>query len=169
VAHDIPSRVAIPWAAVVLLHGVRSVRQLSWGGHVSKHVYARVSAVTLCAGDSLRSASFGGMIGSRIANPEPGGRQWQTPALFVGWGRVVRGREAKSIEVFNEACSIGHGCNNQVRSKACSRCTFDTHAGDQAAFVLLRGDRDKLSRLWYSEGWQRLTLRAGMVVESRGS
>ncbi len=39
-------------------------------------------------------------------------------AIFVGWGQVVRGREAKALAVFNEARPTTRGCNRKARSRA---------------------------------------------------
>jgi len=45
---------------------------------------------------------------------------------------------------------------------------LEPHGGDLQGFVLIRGDREKLNRLRYSDEWLRLNIRAGLVVRSLG-
>jgi hypothetical protein len=88
--------------------------------------------------------------------------------LFTGWGPPVRGREAKGLEVFNEALSF---YGKQQESGAIE--SFDVvflapHGGDLAGFILVRGSEEQIAALRASDEFQRLNTRAGLIVERFG-
>ena len=89
-------------------------------------------------------------------------------ALFIGWGKVVQGREAKSLEVFGEGLEYWTRLQQLGEIESFEPVALEPHGGDLAGFVLIRGDRDKLSRLRYSDEWVRLTDRANTVVDRLG-
>ncbi len=45
---------------------------------------------------------------------------------------------------------------------------LESHGGDLNGFTLLRGDRDKLASIRTSDEFERLSLRAGLIVEGSG-
>src|SRR5690349_165664 len=40
---------------------------------------------------------------STVGRSQPKGEHMADAALFIGWGQVVRGREKRAVEVFNES------------------------------------------------------------------
>jgi hypothetical protein len=89
-------------------------------------------------------------------------------ALFIGWGNVVQGREVKSLQVFGEGLQYWARLQQSGEIDSFEPVALEPHGGDLAGFVLIRGDRDKLNRLRYSDEWIRLTDRASTVVEGLG-
>ncbi|MBV9170561.1 MAG: hypothetical protein JOZ81_10795 [Chloroflexi bacterium] len=89
-------------------------------------------------------------------------------ALFIGWGGPVRGREAKSLEVFNEGMQYWTRLRQTGQIESFEPVALEPHGGDLFGFVLIRGDRDKLNQLRYSEEWIRLNDRAAAVVDGFG-
>ncbi len=89
-------------------------------------------------------------------------------ALFIGWGDVVRGREAKSLEVFNEGVQYWTRLQQTGAIESFEPVALEPHGGDLAGFVLIRGERNKLNELRYSEEWLRLNDRAATVVDGFG-
>ena len=89
-------------------------------------------------------------------------------ALFIGWGNVVRGREVKSLEVFNEGLQYWARLQQSGEIESFEPVALEPHGGELAGFVLIRGDRDKLNRLRYSAEWLRLNDRANSVVDDLG-
>jgi hypothetical protein len=89
-------------------------------------------------------------------------------ALFIGWGNVVRGRENKSLEVFNEGLQYWAGLQQAGEIESFEPVALEPHGGDLFDFVLIRGDRDKLNRLRYNQEWLRLNDRAAAVVDGLG-
>ena len=88
--------------------------------------------------------------------------------LFIGFGAPVRGRERQGTKVFNEAFSITPGCSRRVRSRSFEPVLLEAHGGELDGFFLLRGDHDELARIRSSEEFERLTVRAQLIVENLG-
>ena len=89
-------------------------------------------------------------------------------ALFIGWGSVVHGRERESIQVFNEGLQYWARLQQAGDIESFEPVALEPHGGELEGFVLIRGERAKLERLRYSDEWQRLNARAGLVVENLG-
>lgn len=89
-------------------------------------------------------------------------------ALFIGWGPAVRGREAKALQVFQEALQY-YGRLQQAREiDGFEPFALQPHGGDLAGFLLVRGEHEKLARLLVNEEFVRLNTRAQLVVENFG-
>jgi hypothetical protein len=89
-------------------------------------------------------------------------------ALFIGWGAPVRGREAKGLEVFGEAVQFFGQIQQGGRIESVDTVLLRPHGGDLYGFFLLRGGGEQLAGLQASEDFDRLTTRAGLVVEGLG-
>ena len=89
-------------------------------------------------------------------------------ALFVGWGPPVRGREAKGLEVFNEALAFQGKQQEDGAIESFEVVLLGPHGGDLYGFFLVRGSEDQIAALRASEEFQRLNIRAGLVVERFG-
>lgn len=89
-------------------------------------------------------------------------------ALFVGFGQPVRGREQKSLEVFNEALALYRQLQQSQQIESFEAVLLEAHGGDLGGFMLLRGNRQQLDNLRANPDFQRLTTRAGLIVENFG-
>ena len=89
-------------------------------------------------------------------------------AIFVGWGQVVRGREAKALAVFNETVTYYGGLQQAGTIESFEPVLLSAHGGDLAGFVLIRGERAKLDALQATDDFQRNTFRANLIVENLG-
>lgn len=89
-------------------------------------------------------------------------------AIFVGWGQVVRGREAKALAVFNETVAYYGGLQQAGTIESFEPVLLGPHGGDLGGFVLIRGDRTKLDALKATDEFQRNTARANLIVENLG-
>jgi hypothetical protein len=90
-------------------------------------------------------------------------------ALFLGWGPVVRGRELKALEVFQETIAYYGRLQQEGRIESFEPVLVAPHGGDLAGFVLLRGERAKLDEVRTSEEFERLLVRAASVVDNVGA
>jgi hypothetical protein len=90
-------------------------------------------------------------------------------ALFIGWGEVVRGRERKAVEVFNESIQYYAQLQQDGKIESVEPWFLAPHGGDLAGFVLLRGEREQLDGIQRSAEFERLQTRAGMIVERTGA
>jgi hypothetical protein len=88
--------------------------------------------------------------------------------IFVGFGAPTRGREAKSLEVFNEALQYYARLEQEGKIGSFEAVFLEPHGGDLGGFILLRGDRAKLSQLRASAEFERMTTRASLVVDRIG-
>lgn len=89
-------------------------------------------------------------------------------ALFLGWGPVVRGRELKSLEVFQEALEYYGQLQQAGRLESFEPVLVAPHGGDLGGFVLARGERQVLSEIASSPEFLRLIARAAAVVDGVG-
>jgi hypothetical protein len=88
--------------------------------------------------------------------------------LFVGWGNVVRGREERALQVFNESIEYWGGLQSDGKIESFEVVLLEPHGGDLAGFALLRGSRDQIGTLRMDEEFERRTTRADQIVESQG-
>jgi hypothetical protein len=88
--------------------------------------------------------------------------------LFIGWGAPVRGREAKGLEVFNEAVGYWGRLEQEGRIESSEVVILFPHGGDLTGFSLLRGSHAQLNELGGDEEFLRITARAGLIVEGLG-
>jgi hypothetical protein len=89
-------------------------------------------------------------------------------ALFVGWGTPVRGREARALEVFNEAVVFWGSLQEAGDIESFEPVLLMPHGGDLDGFALIRGSQSQLSALVEREDFQRLNVRSQMIVEGFG-
>ena len=88
--------------------------------------------------------------------------------LFVGFGNPVRGREREAIQVFNETIEYYARLQQQGEIESFEPVFLAPHGGDLGGFILVRGDREKLGRVQASDEFQRLSMRADLIVEGFG-
>jgi hypothetical protein len=88
--------------------------------------------------------------------------------LFIGWGAPVRGREAKGLEVFNEALAYYGRLEQEGVIEGFETVILEPHGGDLQGFILVRGSEEKLAQLRVDEEFVRLSTRASLIVESVG-
>ena len=89
-------------------------------------------------------------------------------ALFIGWGAVVPGRERQAQRVFDEAVAYWTRLQQEGELESFEPVALEPHGGDLQGFCLLRGERDRLSRLRHSDEFRRLNARAALVVANYG-
>jgi hypothetical protein len=88
--------------------------------------------------------------------------------LFIGWGPPVRGREAKGLEVFNDAVANTASRQEAGEFESYEVVLLGPHGGDLYGFLLVRGSEEQMAALRADEEFQRRNARAGMIVERFG-
>jgi hypothetical protein len=88
--------------------------------------------------------------------------------IFIGFGYPVRGREHQAIQVFNEAIEYYTGLQEEGEIESVEPVFLAPHGGALGGFILLRGEVEKLDRLRESDEFQRIQIRAGLVVDHLG-
>jgi hypothetical protein len=89
-------------------------------------------------------------------------------AIFVGWGQVVRGREKRAVQVFNESVEYWGGLQGDGRIESFEVVLLTPHGGDLQGFALLRASEDQVAALRADEEFGRHVARADMIVDSQG-
>ena len=89
-------------------------------------------------------------------------------ALFVGWGQTVRGREKRSLDVFNDAVTYYGQRVEDGSIESFEPVLLNPHGGDLQGFFLIKGPAQGITTMMASEEFQRLHLRAQMIVEDLG-
>ena len=75
--------------------------------------------------------------------------------LFIGWGQVVRGREQRAIEVFNESVEYWAGLQSDDKIEDFEVVLFAPHGGDLQGYAILRGNAEQLNALRDDDEFQR--------------
>jgi hypothetical protein len=88
--------------------------------------------------------------------------------LFIGWGEVVRGREAEATELFDESLAFYGRLQEEGTIESFEPVFLEPHGGDLNGFILIRGDAEKLAALRVSEEFTQLSLRVGLIVDGFG-
>jgi hypothetical protein len=88
--------------------------------------------------------------------------------LFIGWGQVVRGREKRALEVFNESVEYWGQLQGDGKIEDFEIVLLTPHGGDLAGFVLLRGSVDQMNALRFDEEFERRITRADQIIDNQG-
>jgi hypothetical protein len=85
--------------------------------------------------------------------------------LFIGWGAPVRGREERSIEVFNEALGLFGRMQQDDRIERFDVVLLQPN-GELGGYIQLHGSQDQLAAVRQDEAFQRNTIDAELCVEN---
>lgn len=85
--------------------------------------------------------------------------------LFIGWGQVVRGREERAIEVFNEAMGLYGRMQQDGRIEGFDVALMDPHAGALDGYVAVHGSSAQLAALREDDDFMRLQVDVNMIVD----
>jgi hypothetical protein len=88
--------------------------------------------------------------------------------LFIGWGEVVRGREAEAVETFNSTVEYFAGLQADGEIETFEPVFLEQHGGDLNGFFFVRGDAERLSALRVDPDFEAVILRAGLIVNNIG-
>jgi hypothetical protein len=85
--------------------------------------------------------------------------------MFVGWGQVVRGREERALEVFNEALALYGRMQQDGRIESFDVAFLDPHAGGLDGYIALRCSGAQLAALYDDEEFRRLQTDVSLIVD----
>ncbi|HVP01018.1 MAG TPA: hypothetical protein VMT10_00505 [Solirubrobacteraceae bacterium] len=89
-------------------------------------------------------------------------------ALFVGWGESIHGREGLGLQVFAETLAYYTSLQEEGRIESFEPVLLAPHGGGLEGFIVLRGERATLDEIRASDEFERLTLKAQLVVREVG-
>jgi hypothetical protein len=88
--------------------------------------------------------------------------------LFIGWGQVVRGREAPAVDSFNDTVGYLGQLQGDGRIEDFEIVFLEPHGGDLDGFMLVRGSTAQMDAVRSDEEFTRNMTRAGLLVENLG-
>jgi len=88
--------------------------------------------------------------------------------LFIGWGANVRGREARGLDVFDQAVGFYGRCQQEGRIESFDVILLDPHGGGLAGYMELHGSADQLRALRDDEEFRRILFDASLIVDELG-
>jgi hypothetical protein len=88
--------------------------------------------------------------------------------LFIGWGEVVRGREDRALDVFNETLEFYGQLQSDGRIEDFEVALLDPHGGELLGYVMLRGSGDQIDAVRRDDDFQRLMIKGSLVVDDLG-
>ncbi|SRR6266540_2482622 len=88
--------------------------------------------------------------------------------LFIGWGQVVRGREDRALDVFNETLELYGQLQSDGRIEDFEVALLDPHGGELQGYAMLRGSEDQIDAIRGDEDFQRMMTKASLVVDDLG-
>src|SRR5438552_18598173 len=89
-------------------------------------------------------------------------------ALFIRWGATAGGRERQSVELFAESLRYLTGLVEQGRVASVEPFFLEPHGGDLEGFFVVRGDQEELNRIRTGDEFQRLAVKAQVLVQAFG-
>jgi hypothetical protein len=89
-------------------------------------------------------------------------------ALFIGWGQVVRGREQRAVDVFNDSVAYWGRLQGDGKIEDFETVLLSPHGGDLGGFALLRGSAEQLAALRADEEFEQRTSHVDMIVDNQG-
>ena len=88
--------------------------------------------------------------------------------LFIGWGQVVRAREDRALDVFNETLEFYGQLQSDGRIEDFEVALLDPHGGELQGYVMLRGSEDQIDAVHRDEDFERVMTKASLVVDDLG-
>ena len=88
--------------------------------------------------------------------------------LFIGWGEVVRGREDRALDVFNETLEYYGQLQSDGRIESFEVALLDPHGGDLLGYVMLRGSEEQIDAVRHDEDFIRVMTKGSLVVDNLG-
>ncbi len=89
--------------------------------------------------------------------------------VFVGWDRVVPGREAAGMQLFQDFQQYLGGLQGAGTIDSFETVLLAAHGGDLNGFTLIRGEAAKLASMQNSDEWMKFNTRAGLLLEGNGT
>lgn len=85
--------------------------------------------------------------------------------LVISWGEPVRGREERSLEVFNEALGIAGRMQQEGRVESFDVVLLDPN-GELGGYLQIHGSAEQIAAVQQDEEFIRNTIDASLIVEN---
>jgi len=88
--------------------------------------------------------------------------------LFIGWSRIVPGREQQGMQLWQKSMTFYTKLQSEGQIESFDPVLLSAHGGDLNGFVLLKGKAKKLRDVRQDETFIDLTIEAGFCLEGFG-
>ncbi len=89
--------------------------------------------------------------------------------LFVGWHAPHPGRDKMAVELFGTAQKYWAKLKDMGTIESYENVLLSYHGGDLGGFTMLRGGRDQLTKLLYTEEFEDLLMQISQNVSGVGA
>ena len=84
--------------------------------------------------------------------------------LVVSWGEVVRGREERALETFNEVLGLYGRMQQDGRIEGFDVVLLEPSTG-MSGYITLRGSVEQLAQVTEDDDWRRVIAASSLVVD----
>ncbi len=88
--------------------------------------------------------------------------------LFIGWNRVVAGREQQALQLWQKSMEFYGTLQSNGRIDSFEPMLLSSHGGDLNGFIVLRGEADKLAEVQKDEIFMDITIEADYCLHGFG-
>ena len=88
--------------------------------------------------------------------------------LFIGWSRVVAGREQQALQLWQKSMEFYGNLQSNGRIESFEPVLLSSHGGDLNGLIVLRGDADKLAGVREDETFIDITIEADYCLHGLG-
>lgn len=85
--------------------------------------------------------------------------------LFISWGATVRGREARGLEVFNEAMGMLGRMQQEGRIESFDVAVLEPN-GDMNGYVVVHGSAEQIAAVRRDDEFLRRTADTVLIVDN---
>jgi hypothetical protein len=85
--------------------------------------------------------------------------------LFLSWGEVVRGREERAVEVFNESVGYYGRLQQEGRIEGFDVAFLSPHGAALDGFFTLKGTAEQIAAVREDTEFRRLLVSVGLIVD----
>ncbi len=88
--------------------------------------------------------------------------------LFIGWNRVVAGREQQAMQLWQKSLEFYGDLQSKGRIESFEPVLLSAHGGDLNGFIMIRGDADKLAGVREDNVFTDLAVEAKYCLDGFG-
>ena len=88
--------------------------------------------------------------------------------LFIGWNRVVTGREQQALQLWQKSIEFYGGLQSKGRIDSFEPVMLSPHGGDLNGFIVIRGDLEQLGGVQKDDTFIDLVIEAEYCLENFG-
>jgi hypothetical protein len=89
--------------------------------------------------------------------------------LFIGWDRVVPGREKQAIDLFQKSMQLYTKIQFEGGFESFDVILLDAHGGDLNGFSIIKGNADNIAEVRKNITWIEYMVEAGYCLEGVGA